>query len=1007
MNFKTKLSIFATSLLMAACSSENVIDAPDGPDLPGNEDDGNRQEVELILKNTLNVKAPQRGARAVGDPIATDEENYIHSLDVYVFGSKEENGTYTFQELHYYRDDASEVNIPNINAYSFNLNPGTKDNTTSGLLKVNKGLFVKLYCVANRTQLYQTKPNGDIVPYDTFMSLEQSAPGQADNNVVEGAPLEEVFTKFHTKLIDPTTTAATEDDILMTPLPMTGAYTTPLDLTDFSNSARTQINFKLSRMVARFDVVNDSKTSKFTIEKISMGKGQKAAQLFPIQPLYTDEADLITYPEREISPETQKNPNSYPGDPDAALMTDVTKGAFYTWPSPKEDHGYLILKGKYAVNKTEEKDVTYQIPFEQIVDGVGTYIEVAYNHRYTIAITKADDYHLDFKLKVADWDEGEEVDEYEPENTLDGKTPIKLETDGAASVEAYVTDDGKVELLAADGSKFAFKMESNTALTEELLFQKGGAKWFKPIENGRPAPRGASMSTTYAYEVDKDQLADRKKVLPVTLRLTNPASGERKNITVIPAPGPVITQSADVSYSTFDPKTLVATLYNVAEQTLKLNAVVESRSDRAEHPTITTGSTATIDASATTWLSVTPSSATTAEETYELKLTAAQSAGDHTTVDFISTATKEKTQITVRLKSPKMETIEARHFNLGDEKNALDITGGTLGVPKVTLVGYKDNYFKLTVTSPEGVTAEVPVGSGDDWLEVETSAGPGLSNGMKTTVITGKISDATDMGTTPKTDGKIVIKNNIDNTETPIEVATSIPAGPTFSMEDSQGNLSVFDATKNEATIYNAVGQKITLQAEETCKVVAGSTDGNTWLTVDGDEGTMHTITINAAQNPLSNTGTVKYVNAKGGITEVTVKLDDPAIIAPTTVAGSFASITGGDNNTFTEAVAPDTNAKITMKEVTTESCAQLTLESPAGISVDALNAEDAKWLEVRITQQRTLSNGNTESIVRIDIKDDATDLDTAKEAKFTLKNAIANGGDLEIDVATAPVTPP
>lgn len=1005
MNFKTKLSIFATSVLMAACSSESVI-APDGPELPGNEDDGNRQEIELVLKNTLNVKAPQRAARAVGDPIATEEENYIHSLDVYVFGSKEENGTYTFQELHYYRDDASEVNIPNINAYSFNLNPGTNDNTTSGLLKVNKGLFVKLYCVANRTQLYQTKPNGDIVPYDTFMSLEQSAPGQVDNNVVEGAPLEEVFTKFHTKLIDPATTSGTEDDILMTPLPMTGAYTTPLDLSDFSNSARTQINFKLSRMVARFDVINDSKTSKFTIEKISMGKGQKAAQFFPIQTLYTDEADLITYPEREILPETQKNPNSYLGDPDADLMTDVTKGAFYTWPSPKEDHGYLILKGKYAVNKTEEKDVTYQIPFEQIVDGVGTYIEVAYNHRYTIAITKADDYHLDFKLKVADWDEGEEVDDYEPENTLDGKTPIKLETDGGKSVEAYVTDDGKVELLAADGSKFAFKMESNTALTEELLFQKGSNKWFKAIDNGRPAPRGASMATTYAYEVDKDQLADRSKVLPVTLRLTNPASGERKNITIIPAPGPIITQTTDMSYSTFDPKTLVATLYNVANQTLKLKAVAESRSDRAEHPTITTGSSATVDPLAT-WLTMTPTNATTAEEIYELQLKAAQTAGDHTTVDFTSTATKEKTQITVKLKSPDMETIEARHFKLGDEKNVLDISGGTLGVPQVTLVGYKDNYFKLTITSPEGVTAEVPAGSGEDWLTVETSDGPGLSNGMKTTVITGNISDATDMGSTPKTNGKIVIKNNIDNTAAPIEVVTSIPSGPTFIMEESQGNLSTFDKSKNEATIYNAVDQKITLQAGEACKVVAGSTDGNTWLTVDGDEGTMHTITINAAQDPLSTTGTVKYVNAKGGITEVTVKLDNPAIIAPTIAAGSFASVTGGDNNIFTEATNSPTNAKITMKEVTAESCTQLTLESPAGISVGALSTEDAKWLEVRVTQQRTLSNGNTESIVRIDIKDDATDLDVAKTGKFTIKNTIANGGDLIIDVETVPVTPP
>lgn len=43
---------------------------------------------------------------------------------------------------------------------------------------------------------------------------------------------------------------------------MTGAYTTPLDLTDFSVSARTQLGFKLTRMVARFDVENDASVSQ-------------------------------------------------------------------------------------------------------------------------------------------------------------------------------------------------------------------------------------------------------------------------------------------------------------------------------------------------------------------------------------------------------------------------------------------------------------------------------------------------------------------------------------------------------------------------------------------------------------------------------------------------------------------------------------------------------------------------------------------------------------------------
>ena len=151
MKIKHLFSTFVVALLLAACTNEDITDRPTPP-TPDGTDDANRREVLLTLKNKLAVKSV--GTKAEGDPIATDEENYIHSLDVYVFGSTEENGTYTFQELHYYRDDASEVNLPKVNAYSFNLisDPDNSSQTT-GLLKLNKGLFIKLYCIANRTTL--------------------------------------------------------------------------------------------------------------------------------------------------------------------------------------------------------------------------------------------------------------------------------------------------------------------------------------------------------------------------------------------------------------------------------------------------------------------------------------------------------------------------------------------------------------------------------------------------------------------------------------------------------------------------------------------------------------------------------------------------------------------------------------------------------------------------------------------------------------------------------------
>lgn len=518
MKIKQHLSLLAAGLLLAACTSENIVEVP--VPQPGTGDNDDRREVLLTLKNKLNVGDPATKA------IATAEENYIRSLDIYVFGATQEGGPYTFQELFYFRDDAST--LPGNWAHSFNLVPTTADHaTSSALLKLSKGLFIKLYCVANRTDLYSSNTAGVVTGYTNFQPITQTAPGQAGNIVTPGIPTEADFLDLHALPINPATVAPTENDVLVTPLPMTGSYTTPLDLTDFSVSTRTQLSFKLSRMVARFDVVNNAQLSKFTVETISMVNGQRAASFFPIKTLDTDPADLIAYPERAISADTQQ------AEDPANNTTSLTKGAFYTWASPKDDKGYLIFKGKYAVNQTENVDVTYQIPFQQIQNGVGSFIEVAYNHRYTISITDADRYHLDFTLNVSDWDDEGELDNYDPDNDFDNTTPIVLEA--ALSTNATVLANGNIELQPVAGSKFAFKMASNTALTEEVVYKNGGDEWLvKDVTRTK-----ASMETTFAYKVDDSKLGGNLK--NVTIRLTNPASGKRKEIVVVPkavAPAP-------------------------------------------------------------------------------------------------------------------------------------------------------------------------------------------------------------------------------------------------------------------------------------------------------------------------------------------------------------------------------------------------------------------------------------------------------------------------------------
>lgn len=275
MNIKYKLSCIAASLLLAACTSENTLETPTPPD-EGTASANNTREVLVLLKNKLKVSPVETKA---GDVIATVEENHIYSLDVYVFGSKTEGGDYTFLQQFYYREDARQT-VDGEYATSFTLNTGA-DNSTA-LLKMQKGLFVKVYCIANSTKLIDAAG----AEFAGFQPLVQTKPGQLDNVVTPGVPTETAFKALHTAVLK----ADEPTDILKTPLPMTGAYTTPLDLTDFSVSARTQLGFKLTRMVARFDVENDASKSKFTIESVSMGNGRTGATYFPVKVLGTEPA---------------------------------------------------------------------------------------------------------------------------------------------------------------------------------------------------------------------------------------------------------------------------------------------------------------------------------------------------------------------------------------------------------------------------------------------------------------------------------------------------------------------------------------------------------------------------------------------------------------------------------------------------------------------------------------------------------------------------------------------
>lgn len=596
-HFKSLLFLCLLGLALA-CSDDEQGQKETPPVTTGSD---TRREILLTLNNKLKVKskasaetkavgpeatatpAPAAETKAAGAPaetkaaetkatdlIATDAENEIATLDIYVFGAEKEGDVFTFQELLYYRYDGTTIDQPW--AKSFELLQ-KNENETNGLLEIQKGLFVKLYVVANRPGLVGSIDGAEAVgdlPYAKFKSLTMNGKGIEKRSIATmGVPTEDRFITFRTPLLKP----GNADDVLLTPLPMVGSLLTPLDLTDLEVNTRLQAGFKLSRIVSRFDIVNDAAVSRFTLKSVSMGKGRSGVSYFPIKPYEAapplDDA-LIEYA-----------PRPFTGAQKADDKLQV--GAFYSYPSPKDDKAYLILNGTYAANLTEQKEVTYQIPFLQqdVIDETGksNYIEIAYNHRYTLYISEADEYHLDVDIRVADWDEGGSIDDYQPDTAPDDLVVAIEDKNGV-----YDPAINTVSLYLDPSNFFYINTASNAGITMTYSYDTGNLDydWLKieteelPRTKAGTATRAETLpgTTGYRYKVSRDPAYTGKIFPRARLVFKDNATTQERFVYVRPFGKPelhaVAKAPGDTNPNFFVDSTLVLTMYRALGSTLPL-----------------------------------------------------------------------------------------------------------------------------------------------------------------------------------------------------------------------------------------------------------------------------------------------------------------------------------------------------------------------------------------------------------------------------------------------------
>ena len=725
---KLKHMLFTAGiLLLAACSKEEFTDGT--PDR-----NGAANEVRLIFGGGGESTEYTRA-------IASDSENRIDRLDIYVFAAANNSADY------YYLEKWESAPTDDKATFKFKLSGAGTDRKASIFPTELKGVpNLKLYCVANCKVLYTADGN----PAAAFTAITTDAGTGAITNG-GAATKSTAFEALYAPLMDAAGQA------MYTPLVMTGEGTTKI----LGNIATVKVELK--RRAARFDIDNDATKTGLTIEDITIGDARKHSTIMPsalaaIQA--ADKADKqIKYP--VIAGSFQLLPKANQG---------MTESALYTYPLSKDDGAFLIIKGKYQ-NPMQQNPVPveYHLNIQKAnAMGVAENMDVNANTRYTLRIKEVMEATITAFFDIEDWTSGGGVI-IKPDNAAPVLTALNVE--GTAITDLKNLTDISVDAAAGD------KMITLTATASgqvEPVFASTAAGWdIDWLAYNATAYDVATNTDGVEYEV-KDgvptttmrftypTLVAGTPFAPVKVTLRNSSASQDESVyttlTILPPAAVPVADFAMPYFATGN--------YNRYDQANKKLLVY-----KASRSSITLGASCpfgTTLAHTLTWLEV--DKATTGPVPANGTLPNVQVStpvGEYYTLTLKDLTTTDNSG-NVTIKNMQDDTQElALTLELKDPAiTALAVAAGTmtaptynndLAAPKITGVSRTGNEtFTLTVTSPEGVTANTLA----SWYDVaETTpfnrADPADATGTQVFTITIKT------GVTDFTSAPVILKNQI------------------------------------------------------------------------------------------------------------------------------------------------------------------------------------------------------------------------------------------------------
>lgn len=430
--------------------------------------------------------------------IASESENKIDNLDVYLFASNAEDGTY-----HYMEKWQSGIENKK-DAKTFVLQPsGSEWNASIFPADIAGYPFLKLLLVANReNNLYQENgadPLATLIPFTDAAGFD-AATTEAD------------FLQSYTK-------ALVADQVLTPSLLMTGSNKTKI------LGTVSKVKIELKRAVARFDIDNTARTSNLTIESIALKQGRKTAPLWPEGTLtLVEDGDLGTsdllMEYKQVAYTDLLNANQ-----------GVTESAIYVYPTLATDKAELIIKGKYYNPATNTKmEATYNVPLQK-TDDAGNVAAIAINRnsRYKLRIIDVTTTTMAATFEIEDWTSGGGIS-IKPENsapyytleTLFGTTPDDDKPGGPfSSATAFrVLEDKTFDIVMAATGRTSVEKSLAEPLTKAAA--TGDPDWLTiaPSQNEDYVVKDGITYTTFHITTD----ADMTEAHPVSLRFTNEAA---------------------------------------------------------------------------------------------------------------------------------------------------------------------------------------------------------------------------------------------------------------------------------------------------------------------------------------------------------------------------------------------------------------------------------------------------------------------------------------------------